>query len=109
MMAMRVMTRVSNTNIVFSAPGGSFCNYNPTAIAIFPSSGLFLIECSCNYCHLKSEVALNEGTRGGITGRVRSPSSPPASSRVGRRHNKDVTSGSERKGCPRSLGVDPSV
>ncbi len=26
---------VSNTNIVFSAPDGSFCDYNPAQIAVF--------------------------------------------------------------------------
>lgn len=99
-MVMRVIIRVSNTNIVFSAPDGSFCDYNPAQIAVFPSSGLFLIECSCNYCHLRSAFALNQ---------VRNPSSPRASSVVCGRHNKDVTSGSDRKGRLRSLGADPSI
>lgn len=60
MMVMRVIIQVSNTNIVFSAPDGSFCDYNPAQIAVFPSSGLSLIERSCNYCHLRSEFALNQ-------------------------------------------------
>lgn len=60
MMVMRVIIQVSNTSNVFSTPEGSFCDYNPAQIAVFPSSGLFLIECSCNYCHLRSEFALNQ-------------------------------------------------
>lgn len=59
MIVMRVIIRVSNTNIVFSAPDGSFCDHNPSQIAVFHSSGLFLIECSCYYCHLRSEFALH--------------------------------------------------
>lgn len=35
-MIMRVMIRVSYTNIEFSALDGTFCDYNPAAITISP-------------------------------------------------------------------------